>query len=65
MLSKNIIQFLKDLKENNYKEWFHENKTRYQAAKKEFEQLIAHAIADIAQFDSSVQSLSQSIVCSE
>jgi uncharacterized protein (TIGR02453 family) len=57
MLSKNIIQFLKDLKENNYKEWFHENKTRYQAAKKEFEQLIAHAIADIAQFDSSVQSL--------
>lgn len=57
MISKQVIDFLKDLKENNYKEWFQDNKTRYQKAKKEFEQLIAHTIADIAQFDKSVLSL--------
>lgn len=57
MLSKNIIQFLSDLKENNYKEWFHENKTQYQKAKKEFEQFVAITIAKIAQFDNSVQNL--------
>ncbi|MFC2104132.1 DUF2461 domain-containing protein [Bacteroidota bacterium] len=57
MLSKNLLQFLGELKENNYKEWFHENKPRYQILKKEFEQFIAHTIADIAQFDKSVQSL--------
>jgi len=57
MLSKNLLQFLKDLKENNHKEWFHENKTRYQLVKKEFEQFIAHTIADIAQFDASVKNV--------
>ncbi|MFC2151153.1 DUF2461 domain-containing protein [Bacteroidota bacterium] len=57
MLSKNLLQFLSDLKENNYKEWFHENKPRYQIVKKEFEHFLAHAIADIAQFDDSVKNL--------
>ncbi len=57
MLSKNLLEFLSDLKENNYKEWFHENKPRYQKLKKEFEQFVAHTIADIAQFDKSVQNL--------
>jgi len=55
MLSKNLIDFLSELKENNYKEWFHENKPRYQKLKKEFEEFIAHTIADIAQFDDSVK----------
>jgi uncharacterized protein (TIGR02453 family) len=57
MLSKNLLQFLSDLKENNYKEWFHENKPAYQIVKKEFEQFIAHTIANIAQFDSSVKNI--------
>ncbi len=57
MLSKDLLQFLSDLNVNNYKEWFHENKPRYQKVKKEFEQFIAHTIADIAQFDKSVQNL--------
>lgn len=57
MLSKNIFQFLSDLKENNYKEWFHENKPRYQIVKKEFEQFIAHVIAEVAQFDGSVKNI--------
>ena len=57
MLSKNLLLFLDNLKENNYKEWFHENKPAYQIAKKEFEQFLAHAIADIAHFDKSVKNL--------
>jgi len=57
MLSKSLLQFLTDLKENNYKEWFHENKPTYQKVKKEFEQFIAHVIAEIAQFDKSVVNL--------
>lgn len=57
MLSKELLEFLSELKENNYKEWFHENKPRYQKLKKEFEQFIAHTIATIAQFDPSVQNL--------
>ena len=55
MLSKNLLQFLYDLKENNYKEWFHENKPTYQLVKKEFVQLITHTIVDITQFDDSVK----------
>lgn len=57
MLSKNILQYLSDLKENNYKEWFHENKPAYQVLRIEFEQFIAHTIATIAQFDNSVKSI--------
>ena len=57
MLSKDVLQFLKDLKENNYTEWFHENKPRYQRVRKEFEQFVAHAIAEISQFDKSIQNL--------
>ncbi len=57
MLSKNLLEFLSDLKENNYKEWFHENKPIYQKLKKEFEQFVAHVIAETSQFDNSVQNL--------
>ena len=57
MLIKNLLQFLSDLKENNYKEWFHENKPTYQKVKNEFIQFIAHTIADVAQFDKSIKSL--------
>lgn len=57
MLNKKLLQFLSDLKENNYKEWFHENKATYQTVKTEFEEFLAHTIANIAQFDKSVKTL--------
>ncbi|MBU8893219.1 MAG: DUF2461 domain-containing protein [Bacteroidales bacterium] len=57
MLSKKLLQYLSDLKKNNYKEWFHENKPTYQLLKNEFLQFIAYAIADIAQFDNSVKNI--------
>ena len=57
MISKELIQFLKDLKENNYKEWFHENKPRYQKVKKEFEEFVNTLIIETATFDKNVTNL--------
>ena len=53
MLSQNLLQFLYDLRDNNNRDWFHDNNARYQIAKKEFEQFIALVIMEISQFDPS------------
>ena len=37
MLSKDSLQFLDDLKANNNRDWFHENKKRYDLFKKEYQ----------------------------
>jgi uncharacterized protein (TIGR02453 family) len=36
MLQKETLQFLRDLKENNNKEWFDKNRKKYEEAKKDF-----------------------------
>ncbi len=53
-ISKNTLNFLAELKENNNKEWFTANKPRYEAAKKEFERFVDALIARIAIFDPAV-----------
>lgn len=53
MLEKSL-SFLTILKENNYKEWFHENKSLYEEAKKEFEHFTTLMIAEVIQIDKSV-----------
>jgi uncharacterized protein (TIGR02453 family) len=50
-----IFTFLKELKINNNREWFHANKPLYQEAKKEMESLVDTLIPGIARFDSSVK----------
>lgn len=40
-LSKDILQFLKELEENNHKDWMHEQKKRYQANEKELKAFYA------------------------
>jgi len=57
MISKNLFLFLRELKQNNHKEWFHEHKPVYQTLRKQFEQLIAQTILAIAQFDDSVKTI--------
>jgi len=57
MISKNLFTFLRELKQNNHKEWFHEHKPVYQTLRKQFEQLIAQTILAIAQFDESVKTI--------
>lgn len=54
---KDIIPFLTDLKNNNYKDWFHENKQRYDSARGEYKKLIERLIFDISAYDEIVKYL--------
>ena len=51
MISKASFSFFSELKYNNYKEWFDENRSIYLAARKEFEKLVNLAIGEISVFD--------------
>ena len=53
-ISNETFQFLTDLKENNDHAWFKANKSRYEIAKKEFEQFIDALLGQIEQFDPSI-----------
>jgi uncharacterized protein (TIGR02453 family) len=53
-ISKSTFQFLNDLKANNNREWFTENKKRYEAAKNEFEAFVDELIAKIVEFDPTI-----------
>jgi uncharacterized protein (TIGR02453 family) len=54
MLQKSTYEFLKELRINNNREWFADNKGRYEQARADFEALIAEIIPGIAQFDESI-----------
>ena len=53
-INKNTLKFLKELKANNNRDWFTENKPRYETAKKEFESFIDNLLLEIAKFDPSI-----------
>ena len=53
-ISKNSLQFLKELKSNNNRDWFMANKPRYEDARKEFEVFIDALIEQISIFDPSI-----------
>ena len=48
---KTILNFIKDLKANNNREWFNENKAKYEEAKKQFEAYVDILIMKIKEFD--------------
>lgn len=50
-LSPNVISFLKDLRANNSREWFQENKKRYQQAKKDFEAFITEVLGVLGEHE--------------
>lgn len=54
MISKTTFKFLKDLKANNNREWFNDNKPRYESAKEEFEEFITSLYGEIRKFDDSI-----------
>ncbi|MBI3755889.1 MAG: DUF2461 domain-containing protein [Deltaproteobacteria bacterium] len=58
MISKQTFQFLRDLKKNNNRNWFNNNKEKYQAAAAEFEDFVNVVIPDIARFDKSIAGVS-------
>jgi uncharacterized protein (TIGR02453 family) len=48
---KQIFEFLTDLNQNNTREWFTENKDRYQEALEQFRELASSMITGITSFD--------------
>lgn len=57
MLSKDTLQFLDDLKANNNRDWFLENKKRYEAFKKDYQQLVADFLDAMKPMDPSLEML--------
>lgn len=52
-----IFRFLKELGENNSREWFTEHRDEYESARTEFEKLLAAIIARISLFDESIRGI--------
>ena len=57
MARNEALQFIEDLKNNNNKEWFHENKKRYEFFKKEYQNLIAEILQEMKPLDASLANL--------
>lgn len=52
---QNILQFLEELKINNNREWFAENKARYDGLRADFEKLSKDLILEISHFDEDIK----------
>lgn len=57
MLQQATVQFLKNLKKNNKKEWFDTNRGKYESAKKDVENLSAEIIKRLSAIDESIAHL--------
>ncbi len=53
-INLSTIQFLKDLKKNNNRDWFNEHKPKYQEARENFIDFVQELILQIASFDPSI-----------
>jgi len=51
------LDFLKDLSQNNHKEWMDDNRKRYLEAKEQVIEMVAQILTHVGQFDTSVSSL--------
>jgi uncharacterized protein (TIGR02453 family) len=51
------FSFLKQIRENNNREWYHANKNEYQQAKLEFEQITEILINETGKFDKDIRGL--------
>jgi uncharacterized protein (TIGR02453 family) len=52
MLTQSTLHFLKDLAENNNRDWFAENRKRYETSKKDLEQLVDAVLKGVSEFES-------------
>ena len=57
-IQKSTLQFLTDLNYHNLRDWFNENRERYETARTNFEQLVQSVIDKIAMFDPIFKGLS-------
>ncbi|NDV46368.1 DUF2461 domain-containing protein [Paludibacter sp. 221] len=56
-LLQDILQFVSQLKENNNREWFQENKEWYNTVRLQFEELTASLIEEISKFDDEIKNV--------
>ena len=54
---KEVLDFLRGLRENNNREWFAAHKSEYEIAKKEFENVCQSLILKIGEFDDKILNL--------
>ena len=57
MLTKDSLQFLDDLKKNNNRDWFQDNKKRYEIFKKDYHQLVSDFLDAMKPLDPSLELL--------
>lgn len=57
MLSKDSVQFLDDLKANNNRDWFLDNKKRYEVFKKDYQKLVGDFLDVMKPLDPSLEML--------
>ena len=50
-LQQSTLDFIKDLQQNNERDWFNQHKPRYEAAKKDFVELLEHLIEGASEFE--------------
>ena len=51
MLTRATLKFLRDLKQNNRRDWFEKHRAAYEAGRAEFVTLVDHLLGGIASFD--------------
>lgn len=57
MLQPETLQFLRELKQNNNRDWFDKNKSRYQEARADFENFTGNVIRDLGAIDENILAL--------
>jgi len=57
MLQRSTLKFLKDLRLNNNKAWFDDNKANYQQAKEDFESFVQQIIDGLSRVDPGIEGL--------
>ncbi|NND72925.1 MAG: DUF2461 domain-containing protein [Rhodothermales bacterium] len=56
-ISRATLKFLKELKANNNRDWFNDNKPRYESARDEFVEFVRALQSEIGKFDKAVLNL--------
>ncbi len=54
MLHPDTLQFFRELRENNHKEWFDQNRNRYEKVKKDYHRLVGELLLRMQKFDPSL-----------
>jgi uncharacterized protein (TIGR02453 family) len=57
MITKEALEFIEDLKQNNNRDWFLLNKKRYENFKKDYHQLVSTILDEMKKIDSSLERL--------